>query len=305
MGCFAECRGQYVVILEGDDYFTHPDKLQLQADRLDAHPEWAMVFHPARCLFEDGLKGPEIYPVDWAKPVATIDDLLSANFIATAGAMFRNRLIPQLPEWFIRSDLGDWPLHILNAAHGDIGYMPEPMSVYRIHAKGVWSGRDLGTNLTSVFRMLTAVDHHFAGKYTEPIDANRINTLRWLIQQANDRRVVNADDADELQRTCNQLIEENRELPSLRQQRDQLLAEVESLRPLFDECQRLKWQGQLLAEENQQLREFHDAWSKTLHYKAVRETRRFASQIHSFGQRLLKRPRTPGDQPPDVSSRAA
>ncbi|HMP08564.1 MAG TPA: glycosyltransferase, partial [Lacipirellulaceae bacterium] len=35
VGTFAACRGEYVTILEGDDYFTNPAKLQLQADALD------------------------------------------------------------------------------------------------------------------------------------------------------------------------------------------------------------------------------------------------------------------------------
>ena len=33
----------------------------------------------------------------------------------------------------------DWPLHLLNAEHGAIGYLDEVMSVYRVHQGSFWS----------------------------------------------------------------------------------------------------------------------------------------------------------------------
>ncbi|HMP08565.1 MAG TPA: hypothetical protein PJ982_19640, partial [Lacipirellulaceae bacterium] len=108
-----------------------------------------------------GLGGPPLYPENWTHPEATLVDLLQANFMPTAGVMFRNRLMPRLPDWFLETELGDWPLHILNAEHGAIGFLPTPMSAYRIHAGGAWSGRELTANLTAVFTMMSAVDRHF------------------------------------------------------------------------------------------------------------------------------------------------
>jgi fructose-1,6-bisphosphatase len=35
--------------------------------------------------------------------------------------------------------LTDWPLHVLNAEHGNIGYIDRVMSVYRIHQGGGYS----------------------------------------------------------------------------------------------------------------------------------------------------------------------
>jgi glycosyltransferase involved in cell wall biosynthesis len=67
LGVFGDCRGDYVSILEGDDYWTSPNKLQLQVDALDANPHWAICFHPARCLYENGLAGPELLPAKWER----------------------------------------------------------------------------------------------------------------------------------------------------------------------------------------------------------------------------------------------
>lgn len=193
VGTLGDCRGKYVVILEGDDYWISPHKLQRQVDALNARPDWAICFHPAQCLYEDGSTGPALLPDGWTKSESKLKDLFVSNFIPTSGAMFRNRLCWPLPDWFLESTLGDWPLHILNAAHGKIGFLPEPMSVYRIHSQGMWTSQDLGKKLTSIFEMLADVDHHFGGKYRKEIDANRSETVRWLASELHKARNVPRD----------------------------------------------------------------------------------------------------------------
>ena len=47
------CRGEYVAILDGDDYWTSPEKLQKQADALDADPTLAICSHRVEHVFED------------------------------------------------------------------------------------------------------------------------------------------------------------------------------------------------------------------------------------------------------------
>ncbi|RPI20802.1 MAG: glycosyltransferase, partial [Actinobacteria bacterium] len=49
-------RGQYVALLEGDDYWTSPHKLQKQADFLDAFPDCALCFHAVESLHEPAAR---------------------------------------------------------------------------------------------------------------------------------------------------------------------------------------------------------------------------------------------------------
>ena len=45
-------QSKYVAYCEGDDYWTDPLKLQKQFDFMEANPEYAACFHPARIHYE-------------------------------------------------------------------------------------------------------------------------------------------------------------------------------------------------------------------------------------------------------------
>jgi glycosyltransferase involved in cell wall biosynthesis len=134
-----ECKGQYVAVLEGDDYWTHSDKLQKQGGFLDTHPGYAMCFHNVSTVYENQDKLAHHWHHEGMRDTFTLLDLLDHNYINTCSIMFRRGLIPHFPERFYSLGMGDWPLHILNAQHGLIGYIDQPMAVYRIHAGGIWS----------------------------------------------------------------------------------------------------------------------------------------------------------------------
>src|SRR5439155_11109227 len=89
------CQGEYVAILEGDDYWTSRDKLQQQVAFLNAHPDHAMCFHNVRAFRDDdpsGCSGWLLCPDD-QKQNSTIEDLLRDNFVPTCTVMFRNGLV--------------------------------------------------------------------------------------------------------------------------------------------------------------------------------------------------------------------
>jgi glycosyltransferase involved in cell wall biosynthesis len=132
------CRAPYVALLEGDDFWTSPHKLRKQVDFLDRHPDCAISFHNVSVLNCDGDTSERVVPGHW-KRFSTCEDLLNLNFIPTCSAMFRHGLFPQFPEWIYSLPLCDWILHILNAQHGNIGFIDEVMGCYRLHKGGTFS----------------------------------------------------------------------------------------------------------------------------------------------------------------------
>jgi len=133
------CKGKYMAICEGDDYWTDTHKLQKQVDFLEQHPDFAITFHRVSIKHEST---PNSFTVTKAPDVEeeyTINDLASRNFIHTVSVLFRNNLFAELPVWYKESPVGDYPLHMLNAQYGKIKYFPEVMAIYREHSGGSWS----------------------------------------------------------------------------------------------------------------------------------------------------------------------
>ena len=134
------CTGEYVAWLEGDDYWTSPHKLQRQADYLDSNRDCAWCFTRADVVDEGGTVLDVPPAVRTVKPKYTLEEYLSRIFQPRAcTVMFRHRLFDRFPDWFYPLPTADMPLHVLNAQHGDIGFVDEVMAAYRIHPGGVWS----------------------------------------------------------------------------------------------------------------------------------------------------------------------
>lgn len=193
----AVCRGKYLAFLEGDDYWTHEDKLQTQINFLDEHPDYAICCHRAHFVDETGGGQSGIFPTLPAGTY-TIADLFDENLVVTCSVMYRWGSVGALPNWFLTLKMGDWPLHILVARAGKIHLMDEVMSVYRIHQGGAWSSLSHLDKLRATTGMLTALDKHLGFQYTRTIrrtlaqsyfemachtrrDANRTATGKYLV----------------------------------------------------------------------------------------------------------------------------
>ncbi len=183
------CQGQYIAMLEGDDYWTSPYKLQKQADFLDSHPECAICFHNVMVIYDDspGISHPfcvpnpnGFYMQGQPKPISTLEDLLKGNFIQTPAVMFRARLFEEFPRWFYLTPMGDWPLHIMNAQHGNIGYIDEIMGVYRIHDGGVWSTKGLIPKLQREIETYRFFNAHLNFRYNKFIKSKISLRYLWI-----------------------------------------------------------------------------------------------------------------------------
>jgi len=166
---WAACRGQYVAILEADDYWTSPTKLSRQAEFLDARPDYTECFTDVEVFHEDGS-----HPRRRLRPPAERDtwrllDVLEWNFVPQCSVMFRRGVVAEWPAWFYGIPLPDWSLHLLHAERGPIGYIPEVTAAYRLHPGGIHSGQSEIAKTEAVAAVYRAINAHLGFTYDRAI----------------------------------------------------------------------------------------------------------------------------------------
>jgi glycosyltransferase involved in cell wall biosynthesis len=171
------CKGEYVAICEGDDYWTDPHKLQKQVDFLRANPEFSVCHHRLRITDADGQKFFAKTP--GAPRVTTFEDLAKRQHIETASSIFRNGLW-EFPDFFTTVHGTDYALHLLNSFHGKIRFSDEAMGVYRVHSMGEWSGRGTVDRTERALDTIRKCREYFYPRASKEFDFHILKTECFL-----------------------------------------------------------------------------------------------------------------------------
>ncbi|MDD2358076.1 MAG: glycosyltransferase [Thiovulaceae bacterium] len=130
------CKGEYIAICEGDDYWTDSKKLQLQKDFLDKNKEYVITYSSVIGFNDQGLIKKYIGGV---KKDLSSKELREATPINTLTVCFRN-IIKSFPLEFSQAKYGDLFLWALLSDYGQGKYLDNiSPSMYRIHRTGVHS----------------------------------------------------------------------------------------------------------------------------------------------------------------------
>ncbi len=132
------CSGEYIALLDGDDYWTDINKLQSQIDFLDTHTDFSASAHQAEIIFDD-IAGTNGFFGATTDAVLTVNDMLQHRKFHTSSLVYRR-------EYWVKS--GGIPTTILSneraiypmlSIFGKIMYWKRNMCVYRRSSAGVSS----------------------------------------------------------------------------------------------------------------------------------------------------------------------
>ena len=136
---FAAATGDYVAILEGDDYWCNPHHLQKHIDFLEQHRE--CVLSSSRMFIKDETKGifETYYPQKGDFIYSGVDQARCNRIGNLSTCVFRGELVHSLPSPMFELEVDDWLLGLELCKYGYIGKLKTPTSVYRINKNSLWA----------------------------------------------------------------------------------------------------------------------------------------------------------------------
>lgn len=126
------CKGKYIALCEGDDYWIDPLKLQKQVDFMEANPDYSLCFHNVMRLYENEKKRPNAFNSLRESCDISLQQIISSWIIPTASICVKSLVFKHYPLWTKEIYSGDLTLSLIAYDLGKIRYLNDCMSVYRI-----------------------------------------------------------------------------------------------------------------------------------------------------------------------------
>ena len=153
------CKGKYIALCEGDDYWTDQLKLQKQVDFLEGNEEYKFSMGKVKVLNDSTgeifyKKSKRVDPS--SNETYTLKDYLKGHFSQTSSFVFKNSIEP-FPDWINKVHAGDQSIVVLKTGlHGKIKYHNSFFSVYRSHSTSV---SKLNTNIQVNKKFILTLDY--------------------------------------------------------------------------------------------------------------------------------------------------
>ena len=140
-----ESHGKYVALCDGDDYWIDENKLQMQFDFMESHPDFSACWTNSWVLDVEKNERKIAKKHVWNE--ATTEGLLSHRDDDniqmspghTSAYFYRNGLVQEYPQWMYGDVMTDFPLYMQVTRYGKAKFINVPTTVYRHTRNGVSS----------------------------------------------------------------------------------------------------------------------------------------------------------------------
>ena len=183
----AAARGKYIAMLDGDDYFTHRKKLQMQVELLEQYPDVGMCYTRSERRDEEG--GVTLYPESEDCPT-TFEAMLRRNPAENCTVVARRELVEEYyaevrpdehPEWLT----DDLPMWLWFAARSKYMAIDCPMAVHRVLKRSVSHDSDYRRRIAFVDSLadisLWYDERYNDRKLHDELQHSKHNTALWVL----------------------------------------------------------------------------------------------------------------------------
>jgi glycosyltransferase involved in cell wall biosynthesis len=163
------CSGEYIAVMEGDDYWTDPGRLEKHVTFLDNHFECVMSMNRF-VWFHEKQKKYIVEPWNHPEPHYYVNthDMAAGNKLGNLSAcVFRASVLKSLEAEVFNMEIADWMLGMAVSREGLIAVLQDVMSVYRIHGNGQWAGLDKEKQIKKALEIIDQYNHFFDGQYAK------------------------------------------------------------------------------------------------------------------------------------------